>query len=102
MVVVRLTTTIDLLDNSDPVLNIVYLGLPAGVAVVVAKSVKGRAGPGPVILNDGSVIPPSCGKLGGLELEFTVGLGTRLGGTPNGNVVFTIGHPEGASRRTGH
>jgi len=76
----------------------------------VAESVKGRAGPGPVMLNDGgpkvSVTPPSCGKLGALELEVIIGLGIRLGivygGTPNGNVVFTTGHPEDASRRTGH
>jgi len=67
--------------------------------------------PVPVMLKERGV--PECtvivnpspgGRLGGPELEVVAVFGVRLGigGAPIGNVVFTAGHPEEASRRTGH
>ncbi len=50
------------------------------------------------------VNPPPGSELRALELEVAVPLvgGLVWGGGPIGNVVFEAGHPDEASRRTGH
>jgi len=89
-------------SNSDAVMD------SGGLEVLEEVIIADESVTGPTMLRNLEtciiVNPPSGSELRMLELEVAVALvgGLIWRGGPIGNVVFEAGHPDEASRRTGH